>query len=148
MVWQCLSSRKVLISFSHYFLHLKIDHLNSCALQPLTGKLYTHLSSKYTFLAFLALFEVGSVLCGAAQSSKMLILGRAVAGLGASGLTNGALTIIAAISPLHKRAALFGVMMSVSQIGVVAGPVIGGVLTQYASWRWCKYLLAYIQYIS
>jgi MFS family permease len=78
----------------------------------------------------------------------MLIIGRAVAGLGSSGLTNGALTIISAVSPLHKRAALLGLMMSISQIGIVAGPLIGGALTQFASWRWCEYLLAYIRYSS
>lgn len=54
-------------------------------------------------MAFVAVFELGSILCGAAQSSKMLIIGRAVAGLGGSGIQNGALTIIAACVPLHKR---------------------------------------------
>ena len=58
---------------------------------------------KLTFLTFLAVFELGSLLCGVAQSSEMLIVGRAVAGLGASGLTNGALTILAAALPMHKR---------------------------------------------
>jgi hypothetical protein len=53
----------------------------------LSGKVYTYFSIKWSFLAFL---EVGSALCGAAQSSVMLIVGRAIAGLGASGLTNGA----------------------------------------------------------
>jgi MFS family permease len=43
------------------------------------------------------------MICGVAQSSSMFIVGRAIAGLGASGLTNGALTIIAAIAPMHKR---------------------------------------------
>lgn len=43
------------------------------------------------------------MLCGAAQSSDMLIVGRAVAGLGSSGLSNGALTIIGAAVPLHIR---------------------------------------------
>lgn len=58
---------------------------------------------KYTFLTFLALFEMGSAICGAAQSSTMLIIGRTVAGLGGSGLGNGALNIITESIPLHKR---------------------------------------------
>lgn len=57
-------------------------------------------------MAFLALFELGSLLCGVAQSSKMLIVGRAIAGLGGSGLQNGALTIISACVPLQKRAGM------------------------------------------
>jgi MFS family permease len=56
-----------------------------------------------TFLVFLLVFEVGSAVCGSAQSSKALIVGRAVAGLGGSGIMNGALTIISASSPMDKQ---------------------------------------------
>jgi MFS family permease len=58
---------------------------------------------QYTFLAFLFMFEVGSAVCGSAQSSKALIVGRAVAGLGGSGIMNGALTIVSASSPIDKQ---------------------------------------------
>lgn len=59
--------------------------------------------AKYTFIAFLVVFEVGSVICGAAQSSNMLIAGRTIAGLGGSGLRNGALTIMSESIPLKER---------------------------------------------
>ena len=68
----------------------------------------------------------------------MFILGRAVAGLGSAGLQNGAFTIIAAAAPLEKRPALMGMVMGGCQIGLVAGPLVGGALTEYTSWRWCK----------
>lgn len=55
------------------------------------------------FLAFLVLFELGSLLCGVSGSSKMLIVGRAVAGMGGAGIVNGALTIIANSVPLVRR---------------------------------------------
>jgi MFS family permease len=58
---------------------------------------------KWLFVTFFAIFEIGSAICGAAQSSIMLIIGRAIAGIGVSGLMNGGLTIIAASAPLHKR---------------------------------------------
>ena len=107
------------VHFPTLFSHTKLNGEDSCSLQPLTGKFYTYFSTKvshnekqscqgsdrsqYTFLTFLALFEFGSLLCGVAVSSDMLIVGRAVAGMGASGLANGALTIVAACVPLEKR---------------------------------------------
>ncbi|KAF2673519.1 efflux pump [Microthyrium microscopicum] len=114
--------------------------LTSSALQPLTGKIYTRFSTKWAFIAFFSVFELGSVLCGAANSSKMLIVGRAVAGMGTSGVQNGAMTILSASAPMHKRPMLLGIMMAVCQLGIVCGPLVGGALTQYASWRWCFYI--------
>jgi len=93
----------------------------SAAFLPLTGKLYTNFTSKvsrriptyhiretdfvlqWTFLVFFAIFEVGSLLCGVATSSKFLIVGRAIAGLGTSGISNGAFTIIAQCVPMTRR---------------------------------------------
>lgn len=54
-------------------------------------------------MAFFAVFELGSALCGAAQSSAMLIVGRAVAGIGAAALINGAFTMVSSSVPLEKR---------------------------------------------
>ncbi|BCS21712.1 MDR family MFS transporter [Aspergillus puulaauensis] len=114
--------------------------LSSAALQPLSGKIYTSYNTKWTYLIFFGLFELGSLICGVANSSSTLIGGRAVAGIGSSGLLNGGMTIIAGAVPLEKRPVYTGVYLGISQLGIVCGPLIGGALTEYATWRWCFYI--------
>ncbi|KAI0123493.1 major facilitator superfamily domain-containing protein [Xylariales sp. AK1849] len=114
--------------------------LASASLQPLTGKLYTHFSAKWMFIVFFFLFELGSLICGLANSSNMLIGGRAIAGMGSSGLMNGAMTVIAGAVPLHQRPLYTGIMMGFANLGLVMGPLIGGALTEYTTWRWCFYI--------
>ncbi|KAK8042411.1 MFS general substrate transporter, partial [Apiospora phragmitis] len=114
--------------------------ISSAVLQPLTGRFYTSFNSKWTFVAFVTLFEIGSLVCGVANSSTMLIIGRAVAGMGGSGIVNGAFTIIAGCVPMPRRPPLIGFASGVAQLGLVTGPLIGGVLTEHATWRWCFYI--------
>lgn len=61
---------------------------------------------------FVFLFEIGSLVCGTANSSAMFIAGRAVAGLGASGISNGAMTIISGAVPREKAPSTFVVQES------------------------------------
>ncbi|ELR03674.1 hypothetical protein GMDG_06317 [Pseudogymnoascus destructans 20631-21] len=114
--------------------------LASSAFVPLAGKIYTFFPTKWSFLVFFAIFEMGSALCGAAQSSPMLIVGRAIAGLGGSGLMNGILTILSSILPPERLPRVMGLNVSLGQVGMACGPLIGGALTQYATWRWCFYI--------
>ncbi|RAQ98940.1 sterol glucosyltransferase [Stemphylium lycopersici] len=81
--------------------------LASATLQPLSGKLYMHFNNKAVFLLFVLLFEIGSLVCGTANSSAMFIAGRAIAGLGASGISNGAMTIISGAVPREKAPSFY-----------------------------------------
>ena len=114
--------------------------ITTSALQPLSGRIYTYFVLKYAYLAFLGIFAVGSLICGTAVSSAMLIIGRCIAGIGGSGLTNGAMTIIAVEGPPDKRPILLGLLFALAGLGQLIGPIIGGALTEKVSWRWCFYI--------
>lgn len=83
---------------------------------------------------------VGSIVCAAAPSSLLFILGRAIAGLGAAGGFQGALSIITHTVELERRPLFMGIVISVFGIAVSIGPVIGGVLTDRVNWRWCFWM--------
>jgi MFS family permease len=68
----------------------------------------------------------------------MLIVGRAIAGAGGAGVVSGTLSIIAHVAKLEKRPVYTAVLMSVFGVATIIGPILGGVLTQHVSWRWCK----------
>ncbi|KAK9772824.1 putative Major facilitator superfamily (MFS) profile domain-containing protein [Seiridium cardinale] len=111
-----------------------------CTTQPLAGKMYTLFPKKLTYLVYIFFFELGSLVCALAPSSRALIAGRVVAGFGASGIFAGGFTILTTIIPLHKRAVWTGVMGSTFSIASIVGPVLGGALTQNVTWRWCFYI--------
>ncbi|OTA60393.1 MFS general substrate transporter [Hypoxylon sp. EC38] len=111
-----------------------------CATQPLAGKTYILFPKKIVYLTYLAIFEIGSLVCALAPTSNALIVGRAVAGLGASGMFAGGFAVQTAIIPLHKRAIWIGAISSTFAIASIVGPVIGGALTQDVTWRWCFYI--------
>ncbi|CAN9111031.1 unnamed protein product [Alternaria alternata] len=114
--------------------------LTTTSLQPSFGKIYTYFDVKYTYLFALVIFEVGSIICAAATSSPMFIVGRVVAGAGAAALYSGGMTIIGFSVPLRKRAIYIAALSSMFGIASVVGPILGGALTDRASWRWCFWI--------
>ncbi|RMZ68861.1 HC-toxin efflux carrier TOXA [Pyrenophora seminiperda CCB06] len=103
--------------------------LTTTSLQPSFGRIYTYFDVKYTYLIALVIFEVGSVICAAATSSPMFIIGRAVAGAGAAALYSGGMTIIGFSVPLRKRAIYIAALSSMFGIASVVGPILGGAFT-------------------
>jgi MFS family permease len=91
-------------------------------------------------MSFFLIFEFGSAISGAATSSPMLIVGRAIAGAGAAGLMSGTLSIVAVVVSLQKRPLYTGILSSLFGVSTIAGPLIGGAFTQHVTWRWIYYI--------
>ncbi|KAJ7111214.1 MFS transporter [Mycena epipterygia] len=112
----------------------------TAATQLLFGKFYTFLPIKWVYVTAVSIFEIGSLICGAAPTSNALIVGRAIAGLGSAGIFSGALIIVANTVPLAKRPIYSGMIGGMYGIASVAGPLMGGVFTDKVTWRWCFYI--------
>ncbi len=110
--------------------------LAQAAVIPLAGWLSDRYGAKPVFLISVALFTVGSVLCATAADSSMLIAFRVLQGLGGGAVLPVAIAYIYRISPPDKVGALMGMMGVPILFAPAIGPVLGGWLVQYASWRY------------
>ncbi|KAI8393641.1 major facilitator superfamily domain-containing protein [Radiomyces spectabilis] len=108
--------------------------------QPMYGIFADIIGHKQVYLIALAIFLLGSILCGAAQSMMMLIISRAVQGIGGAGLVTVVLIIICDLVPDIDRAKYQSVLGVVFAIAALVGPVLGGVLSDLGAWRWLFYI--------
>jgi EmrB/QacA subfamily drug resistance transporter len=107
---------------------------------PVYGKLADVWGRKHILLFGLVLFAVGSVMSGRAQSMPELILMRVIQGLGAGAVGPIVLTLLGDLFSLEERAKVQGWFSAVWGISSVAGPWLGGYLTDNLSWRWVFYV--------
>ena len=107
---------------------------------PLYGKLSDLFGRKIIFVICMSIFLLGSALCGMAQSMDQLIIFRAFQGLGAGGIMPVAMIAFADLLKPKERAKWQGMMMGIFTFASILGPVIGGWITDHASWRWVFYV--------
>lgn len=87
-------------------------------------------------LLALFLFALAAVLCGAAKSFAIMLLGRSIQGAGAGGLLALTQVLLTDMVPLRERGKYLALMSCVWAIGSISGPILGGALAHHGTWRW------------
>ena len=103
---------------------------------PIYGKLGDLYGRRKLMLFGMGLFTLASLFCGMAQSMEQLVLARIFQGIGAGGMISVSQAIIGDIVPPRERGRYQGYFSSMYAVASVAGPVLGGYMTEYLSWRW------------
>lgn len=114
--------------------------LASTIAMPLYGKLGDLYGRKYLFCLAQALFVAGSIVCALGGTMGWLIAGRAIQGLGGGGQMILSQAIVADIFPPKERGKYLGIIGASFGVSMVAGPLLGGLFTEYLNWRWCFWI--------
>ncbi len=114
--------------------------LTSTAATPLWGKISDLYGRKRIYQTAIIIFLLGSMLSGLARDMPQLIAFRALQGIGGGGLMSIGLAIIGDIIPPRERGRYQGFFGAVFGVSAVAGPLVGGWLTDAISWRWIFYI--------
>ncbi|KAH6656000.1 major facilitator superfamily-domain-containing protein [Truncatella angustata] len=115
--------------------------LGSVAMNLLWGKLFGQFNGKKLFIAAVLLFEIGSAICGAAPTMNAFIVGRAICGVGGTGIYMGAMNLISVSTSTIERPLYLGFIGFTWGSGTVLGPIIGGAFSDSsATWRWAFYI--------
>ncbi|GAA5855362.1 hypothetical protein JCM9279_001697 [Rhodotorula babjevae] len=107
--------------------------ITACA--PVYGKLSDYYGRKWVLYISIIIFMIGSALCGAAQNILWLCICRGVQGVGGGGILQLVNIVVGDITPLESRGKYSGAIGSCWGIAAVLGPLVGGALSQYSSWR-------------
>jgi EmrB/QacA subfamily drug resistance transporter len=114
--------------------------LASTITTPLYGKLGDLYGRKRLLMIAIVIFLIGSALSGLSQSMDQLIAFRALQGLGAGGLLVGAIATIGDMVSPRERGQYMGYMMGAMTLAMIAGPLVGGYITDSLSWQWIFYI--------
>ncbi|MDI9466350.1 MAG: MFS transporter [Bacillota bacterium] len=108
------------------------------------GKLADIQGRKKVFIAGITFFSIASALCGFAWSTEMLIIGRALQGMGSAMIFGTSMAMLTSVFPLQERGRVLGIYGASVYVGGTLGPVLGGALTHNLGWQSIFFLSALI----
>jgi len=109
----------------------------TAAIIPISGWLANVLGRKRYYMMSVALFTLASFACGVAPNLSLLILARVIQGIGGGGLAAVEQSMLVDTFPPRQRGLAFAAYGIVVIAGPIAGPILGGYITDNASWQWC-----------
>lgn len=110
--------------------------MTAVATNLLFGQFYSQFQPKWLYIGSVAMFEIGSAVCGAAPNMSSLIAGRALCGLGGIGMYIGVMSLFAATTTIQERPIYVAGIGLTWGLGTILGPIVGGAFAESAvSWR-------------
>ncbi|KUJ10081.1 putative multidrug resistance protein fnx1 [Mollisia scopiformis] len=114
--------------------------LTTTAFTPIFGQTANIFGRRALTILSIVLFAIGSAIAGPAPSLGVLVLGRAIQGIGCAGLNTMVEMVVCDLVPLRERGKFMGFIFGIYAISTTIGPLIGGAFATYATWRWIFYL--------
>src|SRR5687768_15936208 len=125
---------------AHYSWVFSAYLLTSTASVPIWGRLSDLYGRRRMYLLGVAVFLAGSALSGVAGTMTQLIVFRAIQGLGAGAVIPLSMTIVGELYTLQERARVQALFSGVWGVSSIAGPLVGGYITDVLNWRWVFFI--------
>ena len=126
---------------------ISIYMLVFASLAAAAGKIGDLIGFRVLFTAGIAIFGAASFLCGWAQNGDVLLVARAIQGVGAAIIFPASIAMLVLVFPKEQRGVAIGILAATGTVFLAAGPLIGGTLTEILSWRWVFWINAPIAII-
>ncbi|OJJ42583.1 hypothetical protein ASPZODRAFT_155246 [Penicilliopsis zonata CBS 506.65] len=114
--------------------------LTAASFQPMFGQIANVFGRRWPMIVATVFAVLGSGICGGSTNMSTLIAGRVLQGIGGSGISVLAETVVCDLVPLRERGNIMALVFGMVSLGAALGPLFGGLLVSYSSWRWAFYM--------